>query len=130
MNSGNNLGYPPYPGNSGSNGGYPPPVGKSVPPIGFPPYPSSNQENRQQNLGYPPYPTQNRMPVPGQPVYPANHGLAPGYQNYPYGNYPNQNRMYPNDVYSGYRKSDSIMQYPSFTIICLASLVALLANRS
>ncbi|XP_076235115.1 uncharacterized protein LOC143179687 [Calliopsis andreniformis] len=98
MNSGINLGYPPYPSHSGSSNG------------NAPVYPLSNQGSRQQDLGYPPYPTNNRMPMPGlpgqgyptyptylaQPGNPAQPGYAPapGYQQYPgYQNYPTQNRM-------------------------------------
>ncbi|OAD62576.1 hypothetical protein WN48_06954 [Eufriesea mexicana] len=118
VNSGKTWGVPAYPSNSSGISGYPPSVGKSVPNSGYPPYPSTNQENRQQNLGYPPYPTQNRMPVPGQPAYPAQSGQYPaypgyptqpgypqqypGYQNYPYGNNRNQNRMLHNNAYSAY----------------------------
>ncbi|KAK1130108.1 hypothetical protein K0M31_019792 [Melipona bicolor] len=151
VNSGGNLGYPAYPSNSGSNRG-----GSNG---GYPPYPSTNQGNRQQDLGYPPYPTHTRMPMPGQanyPPYPGQPGGQPSYpysgqqpgypapppgypqqhpgnQNYPYGNYPyanpNQNRMYHNNVYSGYRRNNAVAQSP-FLIVVLASLAVAFKNRS
>ena len=78
-------------------------------------------------------PGQSNYPTyPGQPGYPAPPGYPqqyPGYQNYPYANYPNQNRMYHNNVHSGYRRNNAIMQSPSLMIIYSASLIMVLVNR-
>lgn len=160
VNSATNLGYPPYPSSdTGSKNGYPSyPGGNTGSNNGYPPYPSPNQGNRQQDLGYPPYPTHNKMPMPGQSNYPSYPGqpghsnypvypgqqpggyqgypqqLPPGHQNYPYPNYPNQNRMYHNNVYSGYRRNSAIVQSPcNLVIVYLASLLVVVAfanNRS
>ncbi|XP_015180222.1 PREDICTED: FHA domain-containing protein FhaA-like isoform X2 [Polistes dominula] len=146
VNTGTNIGYPPYPSN----------VGSSNNNNGYPPYPSTNQGNhpRTDNLGYPPYPTMNRMPQPGQgypgqgyPPYPGQSGYPqagypqqqyPNGQRYPVGqypgyqNYPNQNhRGYSYNSNSVYRKNGSnIGQSASFTTVCLITLSLILYNRS
>lgn len=114
---GSNLGYPPYPGSSAN--GYP--------------SQSTNQAGRQPDLGYPPYPTQNRMPVPGQPIYPQNSGYPPpgnypqqypGYQNnYPYQNYPNQQRGYSNHPNSIYRKGAAPGIIASMILVGFSGLI-------
>ncbi|EFN68655.1 hypothetical protein EAG_14954 [Camponotus floridanus] len=121
---GSNLGYPPYPNNAGSSAsGYPP---------------QTNQAGRHQDLGYPPYPTQNRMPMPGQPMYPQQNAGYPPQQNYPQQNagyppqhnypqqYPGQNhpyQNYPNQPQRGYNHPNSIYRKNAASVGTIASMI-------